>query len=357
MVTVIHRGGVVLGAVVLLAQTGSLRAQPSGIATRYRYTNSVTPRLQWNANDGYCGETSFICAGMRFGQYCSQFTARSIASPGIDQSDPSSQLLLGVNDVSAAQKMRLKATEFPNATQPNTKSFLAWVKGRTLSGQIVIIGVFNNGPLLGEWTGPTAGDPQYDHIVPVLGFGSNYSFERFGSDFVASDVITISDNGLYGPVGQPPVYPFLFRYRLRNFPGTRQQANDPWGPVYMLRNRPKNFGIAIEGVADLDDVTIPVTLTSNANSEPELPNGSNVPPTPVPIQLTATVSRPDPGVAYNLYRYDDFDQVPEANFNAMAGNAVESWVLPPGPGTNTTFVINTLSDKTVIFRAVPASAP
>ena len=125
----------------------------------------------------------------------------------------------------------------------------------------------------------------------------------------------------------------------------------------MLKNTPQNYGIAIEGVMDLDAVTIPVTLVSNTNSEPQIAHHSNVPPTPAPIQLTATVSPPIAGVAYNLYRYDDFNQVPVANFNAMAGNAVESWVIPPGLGTNTTVIINTMSDQTVIFRAVPASAP
>ncbi|MFZ8911013.1 MAG: hypothetical protein ACO20A_10210, partial [Candidatus Nanopelagicales bacterium] len=42
---------------------------------------NMAPRLQWNANGGYCGEVSFISAGMRYGQYTSQWTARSLASP------------------------------------------------------------------------------------------------------------------------------------------------------------------------------------------------------------------------------------------------------------------------------------
>lgn len=346
--------GIVL--VLLLGLAGPLRAQSAQIPTKNRYTNGVTPRLQWNGNDGYCGETSFISAGMHHGQYCSQYTARSIASPGIDQTDSDSQLLLGVNDRFAARRMRLEASEYFNANQGNTKQFLTWVKDRTLAGNIVVIGVFNNGVILGEWTNPKGGDPEYDHIVPVLGFGSNYSFEKYGSDYFTTDVITFSDNGLYGPFGNPPAYQFLYSFRLQNFPGTREQANNPKGPVYMLKNTPVNYGIAIKGVMDLDNVTVPVKLTSNVNYEPEIGN-TNTPPAPIPIQLTATISPTNAAVAYNVYRYDDFNKVPVANFNAAAGDAVESWVIPIGLGANTNIVHNTMSDQTVIFRAVPASAP
>ncbi|MFM6171542.1 MAG: hypothetical protein ACKPB4_05300, partial [Sphaerospermopsis kisseleviana] len=66
-------------------------------------------RKQWNANGGYCGEASLISAGMHFGQYCSQFTAREAASPRAKQSDPKSQLLVGVNDRRAAKAMKLEA--------------------------------------------------------------------------------------------------------------------------------------------------------------------------------------------------------------------------------------------------------
>lgn len=31
----------------------------------------IPPRYQWNANNGYCGEVSFISVGLYYGQYCS----------------------------------------------------------------------------------------------------------------------------------------------------------------------------------------------------------------------------------------------------------------------------------------------
>ncbi len=340
---------------VWLLSAPGLLAQPAEIPTPYRYDNGITPRLQWNANSGYCGETSFISAGLHFGQYCSQYTARSIASPGVNQTDPSSQLLLGDNDTAAAASMRLQAAEFPNRFQLSTEEFLRWIKKNTLDGRIVIIGVFNNGIILEEWTRRWDGDPSYDHIVPVLGWGSKSSLSQLR--YFASDVITISDNGLYGPTGTPPEYQFRYSFRLKDFPGNRFQANKPNGPVYMLRNRPRNYGIAIEGVLDPGKVTIPVRLTSSLDHEPDMPHHSNVPPAPVPLTLTATVTLPNSAVAYKLYRYDNFTKVPTANFNALADQAVESWDIPANSGPTATVTIETLTDQRVIFRAVPVDAP
>ena len=79
-------------------------AAPAVPAVSYRVNNPIPPRTQWNANYGYCGETSFISAGLNYGQYLSQYDARAVASPNIRQSLPDSQLLLGVNDVAAAKR-------------------------------------------------------------------------------------------------------------------------------------------------------------------------------------------------------------------------------------------------------------
>ncbi|MGE9295655.1 MAG: hypothetical protein ACQKBV_05150 [Puniceicoccales bacterium] len=332
-------------------------AQPAEIPTPYTYAHDIPPRLQWNENNGYCGETSFISAGLNFGQYCSQFTARSIASPGIPQYDESAQLLLGVNDTYAAQRMRLDADEFYYETQTRSLDFMDWVKSNTLAGNVVIIGVFNNGIILGEWTQRTDGDPEYDHIVPVLEFGSRVPFSQTRNEYSPGDVITISDNGLYGPFGNPPEYQFYYAYRYFHFLGSRRMANRPNGPVYLLKNRPANYGIAIKGVLDLDEVTIPVRLVASRNSEPQIDHHSNTAPVPEPLTLTATVSIPNQRRAYNLYLYDDFDKTPVANFNALAGNAVDSWVIPANSGDTFEVVINTMTDQTVIFRAVPANAP
>ncbi len=337
----------------------SLGPSDRPVRRTYTFTLDVPPRLQWNENSGYCGETSFICAGLYFGQYCSQFTAREMASPGVPQSDPSSQLLLGVNDRRAAEMMRLQTIEFDSRAQRSTDELLAWVKRQALAGHIVIIGVFNNGIILGEWTSVQDGDSEYDHIGPVLGIKSNEPLDSRPGEYLPEDELTFCDNGLFGPsIGSPPtMYQFLFPYTFKSFPGTRVEANNPNGPIYMLKNTPPNYGVAVTGVVDPDRVTVPVRLRSSSDTEPQIDHHSNVPPEPVPITLTATVSLPDPEASYNLYQYDRFEKVPTTGFNAAAGNAARVWTIPAGSGEEFTVKLDVLSDQTVIFRAVPSTAP
>ncbi len=139
--------------------------------------NDIPPRLQWDQNFGYCGETSFICAGLYFGQYCSQYTARYIASDGEPQYLDGSQLLVGVNDEYTADQMSLNYNKWdhegdPSPPQGTTDDFFVWIKNHVVAGFPVIIGIFNNEYLLYGDTDPNAGDPEYDHIVPIIGVGS-----------------------------------------------------------------------------------------------------------------------------------------------------------------------------------------
>ena len=100
----------------------SANSAPATPAATYSVANPLPPRIQWNANYGYCGEASFISAGLFYGQYLSQYDARAIASNNARQNLSSSQLLLGVNDVAAAKAMHLAATPFNTSTQTSTTS-------------------------------------------------------------------------------------------------------------------------------------------------------------------------------------------------------------------------------------------
>jgi hypothetical protein len=342
----------VVVALVLTAPSIAAARMGAPIPTRFAQQLDVPPRQQWNANSGYCGETSFISAGLYYGQYTSQYTARAIASPGVPQSSPDSQLLLGVNDVAAARAMRLETESFYEQTQRSIQGFFSWVKSQVRRGRPVIVGVLNNVRILGE---DLPGDALYDHIVPVIGWGSHRPLDVHPNRAHRREVLTFSDNGLFGAAGQAP--PFVFSYRLGHLPKSRAAANRRDGAVYSLRDRPPSYGVAVTGVADLDRVTVPVRLTASLDGEPIMPDGSDVPPTPVPLTLTATVTLPDPGVAYRLYRYDGFAAVPAARFNASAELAAESWTIPPGSGATFVVEIATMSDATVVLRAVPASAP
>lgn len=339
--------------IAMPAVLAALALLPACAPAKDTYTRSlpIAPRLQWNSNFGYCGETSFISAGMHFGQYTSQWTARRLASPGVPEWRRRSQLLVGVNDRAAARRMRLRAQEFGTPHRRGPKEMLAWLKAEVIAGHVPIIGVFNNVTRLGE---SGAGDPVYDHIVPVLGVDSQQPLTP-GAGYRPTDSLTISDNGLYGKRRSRP---FLFTYRFRSFPRTRQEANAPHGPLYSLRPRAPDYGISVSGVRDPQRVTAPVRLTSDAHGEGvENRSWLGHPPRPFRIRLTAHARLPDPNAPYDVYLYRSFGDVPARNFNAHAGDAIRHWHIPAGHGEQWTKTIAARSDQTRVFRAVPSSAP
>ncbi len=332
-----------------------LAVPAAGLPAVHRAALDIPPRLQWNANDGYCGEVSLISAGLYFGQYCSQYEARALASPGLPQADSDSQLLLGVNAKRAARSMQLEAGEWDTGKQKTTAQFLVWVKAQVLLGHPVLIGLFMNHYRFSGDRNRKAGDPDYDHIVPVTGIESLQPFSKFPGRYLPADTILFSDNGLWAPAGDPP---FDFRSKFGQFSRSRSMANAPSGPIYSLNNNRRNYGLAITGVSDLQGDTIPVRVSTSVDDEvPEIQDGSSVPPAPAPLTLTATVQIPDQTVAYNLYLYSDFASVPDSKFNANAAKASQVWKIPAGSGATFSVDVEILSDEVAAFRAVRESAP
>jgi len=315
------------------------------------WRNDIPPRLQWNANFGYCGEVSFISAGLYYGQYLSQYTARAVASQNTPQYLRKSQLLLGVNDQYAAEQMHLNAVVWNTKKGKRTNQFLKWVKKNVLKGFPVVIGIYTNEYLFYGIKNPNAGDPDYDHIVSVFGIGSNQPLKSSG--YNKNDIIYFSDNGLWGSPVDPP---YIFSYPVGQFQASRREANSKNGNIYSLANDGKNYGIKFTGVMDLNGDTLPVRVTTNRNDEePEIKNGTNIEPPPMPLMLTITVSHLEPGVPYNLYRYNQLDLVPNSNFNGLADQAYEHWSIQIDTGTAFVMTQNILSDEIADYRAVRAS--
>ncbi len=331
----------------------SAPARPAA-ATTYTAGSRLPPRIQWNANYGYCGETAFVSAGLYYGQYISQYDARAIASKNTRQSLESSQLLLGVNDVAAAKAMHLNATAFNTAKQPTSRAFLTWVKSNVVAGSPVVIGVFANQSRFYGTANLNAGDTEYDHIVTVTGITSTRSLTG-PTIYYADDVLTFNDGGLWtGTNGQPQN---SFSYPFGTFATTRQRANSRTGAVYSLKNG-ADYGIAITGIIDLNRDTVPVRLTTSVNAEtPTMVDGSNTRPAPKPVTLTITVSSLKPGTTYNLYRYSSMANVPDSTFNANAAKAAQKWTITIPSGSTYTMTQTINSNEIAVYRAVPAGAP
>ena len=335
----------------------SAPARPAA-ATTYTAGSRLPPRIQWNANYGYCGETAFVSAGLYYGQYISQYDARAIASKNTRQSLESSQLLLGVNDVAAAKAMHLNATAFNTAKQPTSRAFLTWVKSNVVAGSPVVIGVFANQSRFYGTANLNAGDTEYDHIVTVTGITSTRSLTgptTGPTTYYADDVLTFNDGGLWtGTNGQPQN---SFSYSFGTFATTRQKANSKTGAVYSLKNG-ADYGIAITGIIDLNRDTVPVRLTTSVNAEtPTMVDGSNTRPAAKPVTLTITVSGLKPGTTYNLYRYSSMANVPDSTFNANAAKAAQKWTITIPSGSTYTMTQTINSNEIAVYRAVPAGAP
>ncbi len=334
--------------------TRPIRANAAATVRTYTASNPLPPRIQWNANDGYCGETSFVSAGLYYGQYISQYDARALASNNMKQNLSASQLLLGVNDAAAAKAMHLSAVAFTNSKQTTTTSFLNWVKSYVIAGDPVIIGVFMNQARFYGTTNASAGDAEYDHIVTVTGITSTHPLTTPVA-YYSDDVLTFNDNGLWtgGGNGTPQN---VFSYTVGTFATTRRQANAKTGPVYSLSNG-QDYGIAITGVLDQSHETVPVRLTTSVNSEsPVMTQGATARPAAKPVTLTITVSSLKPGTTYTLYRYNSMSSVPDANFNANAAKALQKWTITATASTYT--MTQTIqSNEIAVYRAVPVGSP
>ena len=325
-------------------------AAPSQCSEENIWKNDIPPRFQWDNNSGYCGEVSFISAGLYYGQYMSQYDAR--AATGKNAKQNNTQLLIGQNDIYAATQMHLKAVEYNTDGETDTDQFLAWVKQYVLQGYPVAIGIYTNEYLFYTDTNPNAGDPVYDHIVPVIGIGSNHPLSDYG--YYGDDIIYLSDNGLWGNSKNPP---YNFSYSFNDFQANRQQANAENRQIYSLDDNAQNYGVAITGVMDLNGDTLPVLVSTNVNYEkPQIINGSNTRPPAMPLELTITVSGLEPGVEYNLYRYNVLSKVPDSDFNASAANAFQSWRIEISSGSDSVVNQQIQSDEIAVYRAVRASA-
>lgn len=313
-------------------------------------TNHVPSRLQWMANSGYCGETSLISAGLYYGQYLSQYDARAIATK--DGTQTGGSLLLGLNDKKAAHKMHLSVEEWDTDSEQNTEQFLIWLKQKVAAGNPVAIGVYANQYLFYGTTDPSAGDPDYDHIVSVTTLASNHPITD--PTYYGDDQVGFSDNGFWDNETTPVYY---FSYTLDSFQADRKAANAPSGSVYSVSSDGSNYGIAITGVKDDNGDTLPTRVYVNQNYEnPSIQDKTNNRPTPMPLVLTVTVSNLEPGTTYNLYYYNDLDSVPDSSFNASASKAFKAW---PFKATDSTYTqtVSIQSKDTAVFRCVKASAP
>jgi hypothetical protein len=369
----------------------------------FRPKNPLQGFYQWHNNNGYCGEASLIQSGLALGQWTSQYSVRSVASPfaaSIAQTGTAtegnikflSQLLLddfaprgtttGNSFGTAAANLKLVATPFNSALQKSGslghQAFLTWVKAEVIKGNYVTLGVIH----------PGGGGP-YSHIVNVIGVDSNAP--ATSTAYNGSDVLILDDHGLMtsddnpqlplGAGGTDGCTPYRFAYTFDSLKGSPTGSRLYQIPLPGTTTLSKNYAYSISGVADTSRVTLPVRLamSSSIPADPivgqryESPaigtsttgeSFTNRAPAAFSLTLTATVSGLVAGKSYNLYRYQRATSplpkgqlvVPSASFNANARMATNKTAFQ---ATGSTYVtsVTVRSTDTVVFRCVPVSAP
>lgn len=246
---------------------------------------AIPPRQQWGEKNGYCGETSIQSFALYFGTYASQYRIRAFINP-----DQQSQLLIGVNEQTALRALHLKFEQWnSNSPTPQSQNYLAWVKQRLQKGAPVIGTLYIKGMT----------DPDYDHIVPVIGFRSSFATSRYH----ASDTLLFNDN----------IASTTLARTFGTLAATRRGTNTGRF-TYAIPSR-VDYGCAVTGIVDTLRETVPVRLQVDRSSEPNLIAGAP----PVTLNATVNIQSLVPGKTYSLLRYDDPSRVPDSGFLAKGG--------------------------------------
>src|ERR1700722_15962966 len=272
----------------------------------------IAPRLQWPNNNGYCGENSIQMCGLYYGNYISEGLCRRVAG---------SELLIYVNDTTALNTLSFTYNEWdPNATTPQYKNYLDWVKQYLNKKQPVIFVVYING----------LSDPDYDHIIPAIGF-----YATNVNTYTGTDSLTYNSN--FDTMPFTRAFSTIYDTRSMNGNGAKYSYCIPQNVDY---------GVAVTGNKDPGHVTRPVHITLDSNEEPNVSLG--VPP--CMLRATITADSLTIGKSYALLRYNNYLTVPSTGFKPSSANAT---VYFTASAVTKTVIDSFMSDTAVFYRCIP----
>ncbi len=278
---------------------------------------AIPPRLQWDQNLGYCGEASIQALAMYYGSYISQYQARAMVRP-----DQRQDVLIGTNETIVLDNLRLTYQQWDRRRQPvpQFKAYLAWIKQQLAAGHPVIATVFYPG---GEF-------PDYDHIVPVIGFKSFHDKTGYWDD----DTLFFYDN----------YETSRFSRAFKTLAASRAEADA--GSLSYYVPRLEDYGCAVTGISDSNHETVPIQLGVDRRDEPYVVAGEE----PAVMHATLAIRPLTPGRVYSLLRYDDYNVVPKADFLAQGGYTRKQTFTA---ATATEALTDTfMSNQCVIYRCV-----
>ena len=275
----------------------------------------IAPRIQWPNNNGYCGENSIQACGLYYGNYISEGLCRTVAG---------GELLIYVNDTIALDAFSFTYKEWnPNAATPQYSGYLDWVKQYLYKKQPVIIAVYVSG----------MSDPDYDHIIPAIGFkAANVN------SYTATDSLTYNSN--FDTMPFTRVFSTLYATRTN-------AGNSAPFPYYIPKN--VNYGVAVTGNKDPNHLTKPVHIDLDSNDEPNISLGA----APCILKASITIDSLTPGQSYALLRYNNYQNVPSLSFNPLGASSVVYFTA----AATTKIVADTfMSNAGIFYRCIAFSA-
>ncbi len=306
--------GCLLGVFILLS--GLLCPGPGLTAFAASVLLDIPPRRQWDNNQGYCGACSVQQSALYHGAYVSQYAARAVIDP-----DNREQILVGVNMRQLLEALSFKYESWPHetASTPQYRNYLVWCAKHLQNLAPVIITTYIKG----------LNDPDYDHIMVAVGFDAvdPESYDP-NSRIVFNDCFVDSS----------------FTRSFGSFHDKRSMQIN--GAIYKYCiPETHDYGIAVTGIKDMHDETLPVHLSIGTFSEPNVTMGE----APETVNAVITIHSLVAGRAYALLRYDNYSAVPSENFTDS--NFDMSWSFVAG-GTTYNLADQFPSDRIIIYRCV-----
>ena len=181
---------------------------------------AIPARRQWNDNEGYCGETCIQACAMYYGAYVSQYRARAMI-----HADQRHEVVISENgDVVSEPRLTCQRWDSDRQPRPQYKAYLAWTKRQLRDGH----------PVIGTAYMQDESDPDYDHILPFIGFRSSHDAANYYDD----DKLVFHDNYARSRFIRP----------FSTMHATRSAADEGSYAYYIPRN--VDYGCAITGIVD-----------------------------------------------------------------------------------------------------------
>ena len=318
-------------------------ASDVSLESRDRQTTRVLElpaRYMWGWGpglSGFCGSVTIQTAALYYGNWLTEYAVRGtsggydaqhellIAFP-TDLSIPSTSMLSACD----ALKLNCNIWDYHTASNPQHSAFIRWADAGIRQGHPVALGLY--------WG--VENDPDYDHIVPMVGFDYD----------AGGEPAAIYYNDLHTNK--------TLREELSTFVRSRDKCRNsqPFGLGSFCLPKKVNYGMQVLGNADPVGELLPVRLHVNRVDEPDYSLKGRRRQVPVLMRARLVVQNLTPGQRYALLRYEEAAKVPVKDFlNAPATDRHVFTATSSEYAREVTF----MSDSTTFFRCVrmPAAAP